>query len=100
MTVPVGEMGGLEVEGRTTVIGGVTEVVVSSGVTMELQSASVSASGEGGVLAATSVGTSLGAGNGNGASSTGSTVGNGGGRVKVGWMVWIAGLGVVVLLLL
>ncbi|PMD42998.1 hypothetical protein L207DRAFT_631169 [Hyaloscypha variabilis F] len=99
MTVPVGEMGGLEVEGRTTVIGGVTEVVVSSGVTMELQSASASASGEGGVLAATSVGTSLGAGIGASSTPTVSTVKNGGGKMQVGWMLWVAGLGVVILVL-
>jgi hypothetical protein len=91
-TVPVSALGGLDVGGRTTVIGGITEVVISGSTTVGLKTggssvASVSVSVS--VLTTTIVVTS----------STPTTKENAGGKVDVGWKGVVGLLGVMMLIL-
>ena len=84
MTVPISEVSGLNIQGsgRTTAMGGSTEVVFSGGMTMMLGSSGVATV------------TSLRVENGNGAAAA--TVKSSGGRMESGWM-WAGVAGVVIL---
>jgi hypothetical protein len=91
-TVPVSALGGLDVSGRTTVIGGITEVVISGSTTVGLKtgsSAAASVSVSVSVLTTTVIVTS----------STPTTKKNAGGTVYVGWEGVVALLGVMMLIL-
>jgi hypothetical protein len=91
-TVPVSALGGLDVSGRTTVIGGITEVVISGSTTVGLKTRSSSAASVSvsvSVLTTTVVVTS----------STPTTKKNAGGTVDVGWKAVVALLGVMMLIL-
>jgi hypothetical protein len=91
-TVPVSALGGLDVSGRTTVIGGITEVVISGSTTVGLKtgsSAAASVSVSVSVLTTTVVVTS----------STPTTKKNAGATVDVGWKAVVALLGVMMLIL-
>lgn len=86
-TVPVAELSGLDVSGRTTVIGGVTEVVISGSTTVGVKTGS-----SGGVSVITTtfvVTTSLAATTKNG---------NAGARAEIRYL-WVGLLGVMVLIL-
>lgn len=91
-TVPVSALGGLDVSGRTTVIGGITEVVISGSTTVGLKtgsSAAASVSVSVSVLTTTVVVTS----------STPTTKKNAGGAVDIGWKGVAALLSVMMLIL-
>jgi hypothetical protein len=91
-TVPVSALGGLDVSGRTTVIGGITEMVISGSTTVGLKtgsSAAASVSVSVSVLTTTVVVTS----------STPTTKKNAGGTVDVGWKGVVALLGAMMLIL-
>lgn len=91
-TVPVSALGALDVSGRTTVIGGITEVVISGSTTVGLKtgsSAAASVSVSVSVLTTTVIVTS----------STPTTKKNAGGTVYVGWEGVVALLGVMMLIL-
>jgi hypothetical protein len=87
-TVPVSELRGLDVSGQTTVIGGVTEVVISSSTTVGRKGSSV-ASVSVSVLTTTIVVTS----------STPTTKKNAGGKVDTAWIGWVGSISVMILIL-
>ncbi|KAE9374135.1 hypothetical protein N431DRAFT_556531 [Stipitochalara longipes BDJ] len=91
MTVPLGELTGLEVEGsgRTTVIGGVTEVVLTSGMIVGLQTSSGGGSGSAVTTAVTSLN----------ANPAATTAKNGGQRLEAALKAWAGFVGVMILML-
>lgn len=90
ITVPIAEMSGFEVGGgRTTVLGGETEVVFSSGATV-LLSTSTNGDAGGPTTTATNTGAEFG-------ESPAVTTTSGARRSEVGWMVWAGVVGSVIL---